>query len=70
MAINYLSPRNSGTQFNKHDRRRDRLYGTAHLSRGAGPLRVSEERIKSKDKKRKMTTKKMRARVRGTLKAL
>ena len=50
MGINHLSLRNVGTRFSKRARRGDRLYGVAHLSRGAGPLRVTEERIKSKDK--------------------
>ena len=52
MGVNHRSPRNGRTGSNKRARRGDRLYGVTHLSRGAGLLRVTEERTKSKDKRK------------------
>ena len=60
-GINHLSPRNDGIRFNKRAHRGDRLYGVAHLSRDARPLRATkrgDKRAKTaKEKEKKMTKK-------------
>ena len=44
MGIDHLRPRNGGNQFNERAHRGVRLYGIAHISRDARPLRVSKKR--------------------------
>ena len=52
MGVNHMSPRHGRTGFNKRARHGDRLYGVAHLSRVARPLRAAEKRNKSSKKKK------------------
>ena len=73
MGINHLSHMKGVTRFNKRTHRGVRLYGIAHQSRDARPLRATKKRDKRAritNKQTKRMTKRMKARVRDTLKVL